>query len=264
MISALVAAPLAIAAIFMLPPLGFAAVFLALAAVALDEWARLAGVYAWIGRMLVIAVFAGVCGVLTVLPGVALPVLALVGVGWVGALAVVLGYPGSGVMVKRPWVMLVSGLVVLVGAWLALVNLRALPAGGWLVLWVFVVVWSADIGAYFAGRAVGRRKLAPQVSPGKTWEGALGGVAAAALFGSALVAASPLGGTRWSWSEWLLLALGLAAVSIVGDLFESVVKRESGAKDSGGLLPGHGGLLDRIDALVAALPTFALFMLLAG
>ena len=160
---------------------------------------------------------------------------------------------------------LAIGLVVLVGAWLALVELRALPAGSELILWLFIVVWSADIGAYFAGRALGRRKLAPNVSPGKTWEGAIGGLLAATVLATGMAAAVPaLAGANdgaGALGTWLALALFLGVVSIVGDLFESVLKRESGAKDSGGLLPGHGGLLDRIDALVAALPIFALLML---
>ena len=155
-------------------------------------------------------------------------------------------------------------MLVLTGAWLGLVSLRAQPdTGAWLIIWLFVVVWSADIGAYFVGRAYGRRKLALAVSPGKTWEGAVGGLVCTVLLATGLVGVVPaLRMVPFSLTAWALLAFALGAISIVGDLFESVLKRETGAKDSGALLPGHGGLLDRIDALLAVLPVFAFLVLL--
>ena len=128
---------------------------------------------------------------------------------------------------------------------------------------VIARLWSADIGAYFVGRAYGRRKLALAVSPGKTWEGAVGGLVCTVLLATGLVLVVPaLRMVPFSLTAWALLAFALGAISIVGDLFESVLKRETGAKDSGALLPGHGGLLDRIDALLAVLPVFALLVLL--
>ncbi len=130
--------------------------------------------------------------------------------------------------------------------------------GPWFVLSLLAVVWVADIAAYFAGRAFGRRKLAPRVSPGKTVEGALAGIVAvvawvavsslwAPTFGAALVA-------RWSWAGALPLAAALGALSIIGDLFESLLKRRAGRKDSSALLPGHGGVYDRIDAVLPVAP----------
>jgi phosphatidate cytidylyltransferase len=113
-----------------------------------------------------------------------------------------------------------------------------------LVLWVFLVTWATDIGAYFAGRKYGRRKLSPAISPGKTWEGLYGGIAAAALVGGAWVLG--LGLNPWL----LLLAPAFALAAQGGDLFESRMKRIAGVKDSGNWLPGHGGLLDRLDGLV--------------
>jgi len=121
-----------------------------------------------------------------------------------------------------------------------------------LVLWIFIVTWSTDIGAYFAGRKFGKRKLAPSISPGKTVEGLWGGVAAAALFGGAWV-------LYFGLNQSLLLLAPLFAVAAQGgDLFESKMKRRAGIKDSGDLLPGHGGVLDRLDGLVpVAVLTFA-------
>lgn len=121
-----------------------------------------------------------------------------------------------------------------------------------LLLWVFLITWATDIGAYFAGRSFGRRKLAPSISPGKTVEGLWGGVAAAALFGAAWVIATDLN------PALILLAPLFAVAAQTGDLFESQMKRWAGVKDSGDWLPGHGGILDRLDGLVpVAVLTFA-------
>jgi phosphatidate cytidylyltransferase len=140
------------------------------------------------------------------------------------------------------------------------------------LLSVMAVVWVADIGAYFSGKAFGRRKLAPGISPGKSWEGAIGGwlLVLAAAAGTALGAASApaLQDTfpaallqRWGWGALVLAMTVLVAASVVGDLFESMLKRRAEVKDSSGLLPGHGGVLDRIDALIPVLPLAALLEL---
>jgi phosphatidate cytidylyltransferase len=128
---------------------------------------------------------------------------------------------------------------------LALLWIRERDAHGLaLLIWVFIVTWATDIGAYFAGRAFGRRKLAPSISPGKTVEGLYGGIAAAALLGGAWVIGMELG------MPLLILAPIFALAAQAGDLFESRMKRRAGVKDSGGWLPGHGGVLDRLDGLV--------------
>ncbi|OGV71578.1 MAG: phosphatidate cytidylyltransferase [Methylophilales bacterium RIFCSPHIGHO2_02_FULL_57_10] len=142
-----------------------------------------------------------------------------------------------------------AGALVLLSSWLALVHLRKVSP--WLVLGVMVAVWIADSAAYFSGRAFGRHKLAPEISPGKTWEGVAGAGVAVSLYGLVLCLAFDI-------SFWLVVGLwGLTVMSIVGDLFESLLKRQAGLKDSGSLLPGHGGVLDRVDGLLPVLPLVA-------
>lgn len=156
------------------------------------------------------------------------------------------------------------GVIAVIAVWAALVELF-LTYGPWFVVSLLALIWLADIAAYFTGKALGKHKLAPRVSPGKTWEGAIGGVVAAAVwvmataywpgsFGAVL-------SERWPWWVVLLLAIFLAALSIVGDLFESLLKRRAAVKDSSQLLPGHGGVYDRIDAL---LPVAPIALLLTG
>jgi phosphatidate cytidylyltransferase len=154
----------------------------------------------------------------------------------------------------------IAGVLALVPTWVALVQLSRVPARApSYLVFVLVLVFAADIGAYFAGRNFGRLKLAPRVSPGKTWEGVLGGLASAVLVAVA--------GAHWfalPLSRFLPLCTAVAAVSIVGDLTESMFKRHAGLKDSSNLLPGHGGILDRIDSLTAATPVFALGLMWLG
>jgi phosphatidate cytidylyltransferase len=142
-----------------------------------------------------------------------------------------------------------AGFAVLVPAGLAMAMLEPLE-----VLAVLVLVWIADTAAYFVGRAWGRRRLAPSISPGKTWEGAAGGLVGAALY--AIIVAFIT--HRGAWPALAATAVFLGMASIVGDLFESAAKRQAGLKDSGALLPGHGGVLDRIDSATATLPLAAL------
>ncbi|WP_462320360.1 phosphatidate cytidylyltransferase, partial [Halochromatium sp.] len=153
--------------------------------------------------------------------------------------------------------LLLLGLLVLVAPWLALVQLHQLSVDGPLVaLSLLMLIWIADTAAYFGGRRFGRVKLSALLSPGKTRAGVYAGVAAAAVWGAAVAALLGLGATK---ALLLVLMCILAAVmSVVGDLFESLLKRRRGIKDAGALLPGHGGMLDRIDSLTAAAPIFAL------
>ena len=160
----------------------------------------------------------------------------------------------------------VLGLIILPAAWFALVFLREL--GLVFLLSAMALVWVADIGAYFVGKAFGKRKLAAQISPGKSIEGALGGLLLCYLYAFLCVAFLPLGDTlfgawaiRFGWVPMFVMVTVLTAFSIFGDLFESQLKRLAGVKDSSHLLPGHGGVLDRVDALI---PTMPIAALLAG
>ena len=157
--------------------------------------------------------------------------------------------------------MALTGWAVLLPTWLALVELRAIGPG--LLLGLMAVVWIADSTAYFAGRKFGRHKLAPAISPGKTWEGVAGAFFGVTLYGLAWGVGNSSAAPFSSGLMWGMLLLWLLTIfSILGDLFESWMKRGAGLKDSGRLLPGHGGVLDRIDALTAAMPVAAIALLL--
>lgn len=165
----------------------------------------------------------------------------------------------------QPVLALPVGTLLLFPTWLALVQLRLLHP--WLLVALLALVSFADIAAYFTGRRFGRRKLAPAISPGKTWEGAWGAIAVVFVYGFAVAyGAGWLAGGEVAWRLALLAVLLplLTFVSIAGDLFESLLKRQSGMKDSSQLLPGHGGILDRIDSLTAALPVATLILLLVN
>ncbi len=266
-LTALVIAPLVLAAILFLSPRGWGMAALALFLVAAHEWGLLAR-FGGRNRLLFSA------GIL----------IAGLGLLWMPAAEFARGWPAAVVYAACgasglfwllvapvwvqarwptdvPWAMIVCGWIVLLGAWMAVVQLQA--RSPWLALAAMAIVWIADTAAYFSGRAFGRRKLAPEISPGKTWEGVYGGLAAVAIYALAML----LPAQRSGWAPsldllfvatWLGLMLVIAAVSVIGDLYESLMKRHAGVKDSGALLPGHGGVLDRIDALLAAMPLAAL------
>lgn len=186
--------------------------------------------------------------------------LLVVGCGWWAlALLLIQGYPSSSILWGKPWLRLFMGVVVLVPTWVALVYIRQQANGALLVLLLMLVVAIADSGGYFAGRRFGKHKLAPAVSPGKTWEGFAGGLAGNFLL--ALVLSQAL-----HVPAVLVLAVVLptSLVSVIGDLLESMVKRHAGVKDSGRILPGHGGVLDRVDGITASAPVFALALLATG
>lgn len=188
--------------------------------------------------------------------------LALLGaavVWWLLAFVWLLAAPAR----HRHWLALLCGLMVLIPAFVALGRLQSaadgFARGPVTVLWLALMVSAADVGAYFAGRRFGRHRLAPSVSPGKTWEGATGGMAATGLV--AWVGAAHFG---LPLLPSIAFGLGIAAVSVVGDLTESMFKRAASLKDSGAILPGHGGMLDRLDSVTAAAPLYALGLFGSG
>jgi phosphatidate cytidylyltransferase len=150
------------------------------------------------------------------------------------------------------------GAIVLLPTWLAMVQLRGLGAGA--LLAIFAVVWMADIAAYFSGKAFGKHKLAPSISPGKTREGAIGACVGVVVYG--VIIRQVFGLDFMSWAVWIVALVGVTVISIAGDLYESLLKRKAGIKDSSNILPGHGGVLDRIDSLTSTLPVVALVWLI--
>jgi phosphatidate cytidylyltransferase len=160
--------------------------------------------------------------------------------------------------VTNPFILGVVGWLILVPAWVAFVFLQRSP---WMLLAIVLIIWIADIAAYFAGRRFGRHKLAPQISPGKTWEGVVGAFIAVIVYGFGVSFLVLPQANVYDRIVMLIFVCALTVLGIVGDLFESWIKRTAGAKDSGNLLPGHGGMLDRIDSMTAALPFAALYYL---
>ena len=170
------------------------------------------------------------------------------------------GYPSSAILWSERPVLGLLGLLLLTSTWAAVASVLHYEYGRWLLLLGIAIVALADVGGYIAGNLFGKRKLAPIVSPGKTWEGFAGGIFFQLLLIAGLAAVFP----QLALSSLFILIIPVALYSVLGDLFESMLKRHSGVKDSSQLLPGHGGLLDRIDGIMAALPLFALLLSLTS
>ncbi len=264
-LTALVLVPLLLAGIFLLPNAFWALLMCGPIALAALEWSRLAGYRRRGSRLFTVIVTATCLGFIVLgasappLPagaaGAAEFIYVLALLFWAIAVPAWLYFKW---IVSQPLTLALTGWIVLVPAWLAIVALQ--KSAGLLII-VLLTVWIADIAAYFSGRRFGRRKLAPQISPGKTWEGVFGAVAAVLIFGfiASFVLKSPA--NLYDRIVTMIFVFALTVLGIVGDLFESWMKRGAGAKDSGSLLPGHGGVLDRIDSLTAALPFAALYFL---
>ena len=257
-ITALILLPIALCGFFLLEGTGFALFIGLVVTLGAWEWARLAGFTAQPIRVAFAALVAMMLFVMHILPGLAPWVLGASVLWWGVATYLVLTYPRSSGRWSSAASKLVIGLLVLLPAWQGLVQIKQEPLGNWLIMAVMVLVWGADIGAYFSGRAFGKRKLAPQVSPGKSWEGVYGGLALS-------LAITAMVGLFRDWTvvelfKGLFCAAVIVFISVVGDLTESMFKRQSGVKDSSNLLPGHGGVLDRIDSLTAAIPIFAVLL----
>ena len=230
------------------------------------EWIKLSGIQGLGYQLIATAVIAVSIYMLELLANqqavIGLAILLSVSVFWLVAFFLVLRYPVSAKLWRhRLPLKLFAGFIVFAGLWFGTLYLLAQPLDRYLILVVVSLVAFADTGAYFAGRRFGKRKLSPKVSPGKSWEGLVGGIILSTLIG-VLLAAFVLNAQSPIWLG-LLLSVPVALVSVVGDLTESMLKREAGCKDSSRLIPGHGGVLDRIDALVAGVPVFACVHFLA-
>lgn len=270
-ITAGVLAPLAIAAIFLLPLKLFSLLVAAIYLLASREWGSLVAkdkrayiLYPFgfvLGASLIAIPIDGIW--LSELNPYVFGILSAGGIWWIACLLLVLGYPKSARFWRQqPWLKAIFGLLTLMPFFWALVTLRGVnifhdpTEGAWWVLFVMLLVWGADTGAYFSGKSLGRHKLAPQVSPGKTIEGFVGGLVTTIVIALIAVFAFEITSEKQVW--FVLAAILTSLASSLGDLSESMFKRQAGIKDSGRLLPGHGGVLDRIDSLTAALPVFTL------
>jgi len=251
-------------ALLALPYTGFVLVVSIVFVVAAWEWANMAGLQLPWQRFS----YAGFFGLLLfgliqtdVLSraGWMVAVLSMSLSGWLLVLIAVCSYPGNKFW-NRVGILALAGVWLLVPAWLGLLWLQPLVVHSGLIWLVIAVIATADIGAYFSGMRFGRRKLAIDVSPGKTWEGFWGGALANAVL--AMLIASFLGLQFAQFIGFVFAMVLVAAISVLGDLFESMIKRERGIKDSSQLLPGHGGVMDRIDGWTAAVPLFSLFYML--
>ncbi len=257
LLTALILVPAVVALVLWMPTQTLALLFGVVVLIGGLEWARLSGFASPVGRSLFLVALT----LLMVLAewlrreGLTAPLYLAAALWWL----VVLGFLWQRRQVEtqpvagRSLLTALSGFLVLLPAWVALLELHQRQAGPGLVLFLLVMIWLADSGAY-AGRRWGKSKLAPGISPGKTWEGVYGALVGLLLAGVILFLWAPLGPV--GLVPLLLLCLLVGLFSIVGDLFESLLKRRRGVKDSGSLLPGHGGVLDRIDSLTAALPLF--------
>jgi phosphatidate cytidylyltransferase len=245
--------------LFGLPAVWFGCISAVVVLVASLEWANLAGLEAQLHKgIYLVAILVGLVCVYFV------PILILLAVTclfWLLALFWVVCYPKLNSWWSSKACRVVMGFFVLVPCWYALNVLRQSNSGAWLVLFLLLLVWASDIGAYFAGRWWGKHKLMPQVSPGKTWEGFIGGFLLSLIV--AMVALYIIFHVNFSvWLTVFVLVVFVNIFSVVGDLFESMLKRHRGIKDSSNILPGHGGILDRIDSLTAAAPIFTLGLVL--
>ncbi|MCR3755976.1 MAG: CDP-diglyceride synthetase [Sodalis sp. Psp] len=275
LVTAFILIPTVIAALFLLPPVGFSLVTLAVCILSAWEWGQLAGLASRSQRIWL----AVLCGLLLTVMMLTVPAyrpfvtvwqtqcaLWAALAWWLVALGLVLAHPSSTALWRDSRLLrLAFGILTILPFFWGMLALRQHRydincfTGAWLLLYVMVLVWGVDSGAYIFGRALGRHKLAPKVSPGKTWEGLVGGLVTSMiivwLFGKyAPLNAAPL--------TLFICSIVTALASVLGDLTESMFKREAGIKDSSHLIPGHGGVLDRIDSLTAAVPVFSCLMLL--
>ncbi|EQC00025.1 phosphatidate cytidylyltransferase [Photorhabdus temperata] len=275
LITAVILIPLVIAALFLLPPAAFGLVIIAVSVLAAWEWGQFASLFSQKKRVILAVLFAiGLLALQYTLPDFTdlikqqqITFILWMGmIWWIVATLLVVTYPSSALIWKKSMLLrLLFGALTLVPFYCGMMVLRTQGYddnsyhGAWWLLYVMLLVWGADSGAYLFGRTLGKHKMAPKVSPGKTLEGLVGGLITAAIISWLFAKYAPVP----VMPEKLMLCSAIVVIaSVFGDLTESMFKRESGIKDSSQLIPGHGGVMDRIDSLTAAIPVFAGLILL--
>lgn len=256
-----------LALLFNLNPLNFSLIVALIVLLAGWEWGNLMGLESKRHKFSYIALLAltiataalslDLFGTLNISLGQTLCLIA--SVLWAVVFLWIQGYPSSAILWSPRPILGLLGLALLTVTWVAIALIIHQPHGPWLLLFAFAVVALADVGGYVAGNLFGKHKLAPLVSPGKTWEGFFGGIFLQCILIASMASFMP---EKITTVMLVALVIPVSLYSVLGDLFESMIKRHSGVKDSGNILPGHGGVLDRIDGLIAALPLFALLFLL--
>ena len=260
-----------LAAIAGLSPSQLSLVFAAIVLLAAWEWSDLSGLQGLPARLLYAAGIGGLIAATAMHLGFydslnPLPVRDVLVAGclwWAIALLWVKSYPASAGLWGSRLMRLFIGVLVLLPTWVALSYLRAMQNGAWMIVMLVALVAAADIGAYFFGKAFGKAKLAPAVSPGKSWAGFWGGVLCSLSLMAVLWLVWPAG-MPVGLLPMLMVAAITVLASVLGDLLESMIKRHRGIKDSSHILPGHGGIMDRVDSLTAASPVFALGLMSVG
>lgn len=267
-LTALILIPLVIIALFFAPLSIFSYLMIAVCGMAAWEWTNFLAITKPLNKVVFTFFVVMLLSLIYLIPNTELIkyrlfnyIICLSIIWWLVALLLVIGYPKSAKYWSNSLVIkLLFAFFTLVPFFISMIELRSINytlntyTGAVWLLYVFVVVWATDTGAYFVGRTLGKRKLAAKVSPGKTIEGFLGGVGSAILIS---IFVYLTGYFQLSFTAFILSSLLAILVSVLGDLTESMFKREAGIKDSGNLIPGHGGILDRIDSLTAAVPMFA-------
>ena len=268
-ITAIVMLILLLCVLFWLPPLAWSILVLAIVMQGAAEWSRMSeltpiGAKLYWGATLILMV------AILLLDANSTPeqqttthliAYLLAAVLW---LVVVPPWLMMGWKVKQPMLMAMVGWMLLIPTGLAMIDLREAAPAPWILLGVMGLVWVADSAAYFAGRRFGKTKLAPSISPGKTWEGVAGAIAGVSVYIGLIFAFRPEFDNLQMLPALMITAWWWVVLAVIGDLFESAIRRQAGIKDSGALLPGHGGLLDRIDALTSTLPLAALALIFQG
>lgn len=260
-ITALILVPIVIALTIKLPPIGFCIFTGVIVLAGAWEWGSFLGLTKGLYKLVYILFFLSLLILCFELPVIYILFLSLI--WWLIALILVLFYPKLSTLWNHNVILrAIMGFFVLIPCWLAINYLRNSEDGLYILLYLFVIIWGADTAAYFIGKKWGKHKLAPAVSPGKTWQGLFAALVMTIVL--SMVALIMFKAPREIWIFGILLSVVTVLFSILGDLFESMLKRNVGLKDSGHLLPGHGGLLDRIDSLTAAAPIFALGATIIG